>query len=203
MKPEKTAQHYDALASHWAGTAFNRLNGIAQHERAFRFVKNHNHAIDIGCGSSGRFLDMMIAKGFAQPEGLDISGQMLALAKERHPDLLFHQADICDWAFEKSYDFISAWDSVWHAPLEQQAGILTKLCRGLAPDGVLIYTSGAVDEPGAVTNPFLGQDLYTAALGIPHILKIVEQNDCICRHLENDAPPPGLHIYLVIQKRSA
>ena len=80
---------------------------------------------------------------------------------------------------------------------------MEKLCGALIKDGVLIYTSGAVDEPGGVTNPFLGQPLNTAALGISEILRIVDRCRCICRHLENDDPPPGLHLYLVVQKLNA
>jgi len=67
----------------------------------------------------------------------------------------------------------------------------------------LIYTSGAVDVPGDVTNPCHGQALYHAALGIPSLLGIVSQRGCICRHLEYDeaaGDDPGKHIYLIIQK---
>lgn len=201
MTPKQTAESYNQIASHWAGEKFNRKNGIAQHERAFRFIKNTDYAIDIGCGSSGRFIDMMLSKGF-MVEGLDLSTEMLALAKERHPKIVFYHADICTWDFPKKYDFISAWDSVWHAPLDEHAGILEKLCNGLSSEGVLIYTSGALDEPNDVIDVTLGQTLYTAALGIPNILKIIEECDCVCRHLEYDDPHPGLHLYLIIQKKT-
>ena len=64
--------------------------------------------------------------------------------------------------------------SVWHAPLEFQAGILRKLCDGLNPGGILIYPTGNVNEPGEMCNDCLGQDLYHAALGIPNILRIID-----------------------------
>ncbi len=89
---------------------------------------------------------MMLSKGF-MVEGLDLSTEMLALAKEMHPNIVFYHADICTWDFPNKYDFISAWDSVWHAPPDEHAGILGKLCNGLSSEGVLIYTSGALDEP--------------------------------------------------------
>ena len=198
MKPSETARNYDQIAYHWNGDKFNRNNGIAQHERALQFTERRGSAVDIGCGSSGRIIDWMLAKGF-QTEGLDLSSEMIRLAKERHPDVLFHHADICTWEFPHQYDFISAWDSVWHAPLEEQESVLVKLCSGLNPEGVLIYTSGGLDKPGVVTNPFLGQPLYNAAIGIPRTLQIVDECGCICRHLEYDQYP-GPHLYLVIQK---
>ena len=197
MDPKQTAENYDKLASHWNGDQFNRNNGILQHQRAIRFAAKKGSAIDIGCGSSGRIIDLMISAGF-EVEGLDVSPEMLRLAKQRHPEVTFHLDGICHWELPKKYDFISAWDSIWHAPLREHELILNKLCKGLSPGGVLIFTSGGVDRPGDVTHPFLGQPLYHAALGIPRLQEIISQQDCICRHLEYDEYPE-LHFYLIIQ----
>ena len=198
MTSQQTAETYDKLASHWDGYQFNRANGIEQHKRAIRFAANKRNAIDIGCGSSGRILDLMISEGF-EAEGVDISSEMIRLAKLRHPDVVFHLADICRWDFPKKYDLISAWDSIWHAPLSEHEAILKKLCEGLSQGGILILTSGGVDQPGEVTHPFMGQPLYHAALGIPKLLEIVSQCGCICRHLEYDQPPE-LHLYVIVQR---
>jgi SAM-dependent methyltransferase len=141
----------------------------------------------------------MLNNGF-NVEGLDFSKEMLKLAQQKHPEVIFHYADICQWSFSKKYDFISAWDSVWHAPLKYQAGILKKLCQALTPNGILIYTSGAVDDAGEVSNDCLGQLLYHAALGVPAILKIIDACQCVCRHLENDDWPSN-HLDVIIQKK--
>lgn len=177
MNQQETASSYDALADHWNGDDCHRENGIAQHERAIRFSSKSGAAIDIGCGSSGRIIDLLLACGFTV-EGLDISPAMLEHARTRHLDVHFHLADIVTWSFPRKYRFISAWDSVWHVPLEHQAEVLRKLCDGLESGGVLIYTSGGVDSPGEVSNPFLGHPLYHAALGIPKLLEIVR--DALC-----------------------
>lgn len=198
MTPRQTARSYDKIAYHWNSDEFNRSNGIAQHQRALRFTERRETAIDLGCGSSGRIIDLMISEGF-ETEGLDLSPEMLRLARRRHPETLFHHADVCDWEFPKRYDFISAWDSIWHAPLAAHEALLKKICDGLNPGGVLIFTSGGLDQPGEVTPPCLGQPLYTAALGIPRLLEIVSRQACICRHLEYDQHPE-LHLYLIVQK---
>ncbi|MBC7979245.1 MAG: class I SAM-dependent methyltransferase [Armatimonadetes bacterium] len=198
MTPQQTAMSYDKLAFHWNSDEFNRSNGIAQHHRAFRFASTKGTAIDIGCGSSGRMIDLMISEGF-DVEGLDISPEMVRLARLRHPQVLFHLADICDWEFPRKFDLISAWDSIWHAPLAAHEAILRKLCGGLNHGGILIFTSGGVDRAGEVTHPFLGQPLYHAALGIPRLLEIVSREGCICRHLEYDQYPEP-HLYLIIQR---
>lgn len=202
MNSRQTAESYNKIADHWNGPDFHRENGIVQHQRALRFSSRSGDAIDVGCGSSGRLIDLLLAQGF-QVEGLDISSEMIRLARLRHPEMTFHEADIVTWAFPKAYDFISAWDSVWHVPLEHQQAVLEKLCDALKPNGVLIFTSGGVDTPGDVTNPCHGQPLYHAALGIPKLLEIVVEQQCVCRHLEYDQPTdedPGRHLYLIIQR---
>jgi SAM-dependent methyltransferase len=198
METRQTASNYDQIAHHWAGAEFNLKNGIAQHERALKFLGRTGAAIDVGCGSSGRIIALLLARGF-EVEGLDFSGEMLALARPKHPDVLFHHADICTWEFPRRYDFISAWQSIWHVPLAQQPAVLEKLCAALNPGGVLIFTSGGVDAPHEVTNPCFGQPLYHAALGIPRLLQLVDQFGCICRHLEYDQHPEN-HLYLIVQK---
>lgn len=198
MEPHETARVYDKIASHWADPAFDASNAIAQHERALRLLEHPGTAIDIGCGANGRIIALLRSRGF-EVEGLDLSDRMLAYARKVHPTVRFHHADICVWEFPRTYDFISAWDSVWHVPLERQPAVLRKLCAALSPGGVLIFTSGAVDAPGHVTNPCFGEPLYHAAPGIPELLRLIDASACACRHMERD-DAPGLHLYLIVQK---
>ena len=203
METKETAAAYDRLAAHWDGDDFNRENGIAQHIRALQFVKEPTinqtrAAIDIGCGSSGRIIDLLNDRNF-EAEGLDISAEMIERARRRHPQNTFHHADFMAWKWPRNYEFISAWDSVWHVPLAQQESMLRHLCAGLAPGGVLITTTGGMDGPSDVTNPCHGQPLYHAALGIRRFLDVLADCGCICRHLEYDQWPE-LHVYIVAQK---
>ena len=198
MTPQQIAASYDAIADHWDGPDFNRANGIPQHERALRFLDCGSTALDVGCGASGRLIDLLLARGFVV-EGLDLSAEMLRRARRRHPDLVFHHADICTWPLPRAYDFISAWDSIWHVPQAQQLPVLRKLLAGLAPGGVLIFTSGGVEVAGEVTNPCLGQPLYHAAPGVPALLQTIAEMGCHCRHLEYDQYPEK-HVYLIAQR---
>ncbi len=198
MTPQQTAASYDQLAAHWNSNEFNRENGISQHQRAFRFSSEKGPALDVGCGSSGRLIELLLEVGF-NVEGLDISTEMIRLARLRHPDVLFHQADVCEWNPPHCYDFISAWDSVWHVPLDEQENVLRKLCGALNPKGILIYSTGGLDRPDHITNPFLGQPLYHAGWSVPDLLRCLEQSDCVCRHLEFDQFPEK-HLYVIAQK---
>lgn len=201
MNPEKTAANYDQIAQHWDNSHFDRTYGIRQHQRALQFLQGSGKALDIGCGSSGRIIDLLLGSGF-EVEGLDLSREMLKRARRHHPDLTFHQVDICNWTFPCRFDFISAWDSIWHVPLAQQTGLVRKICQGLAPGGVFIFTSGGVDEPDEVTNDCFGQALYHAAPGVTNLLSTIDDAGCHCRHLEYDGGFPDRHLYLIVQREN-
>jgi len=202
MKPEGIGKAYNQITHLWQSDDFNRENGIAQHKRALQFVKIQENkkakALDVGCGCTGRFIDLLLAEGF-QPEGVDISSEMLRLAKERHPEVVFHQQDICQWDIVEKYDFISAWDSIWHIPLDQQVPVLTKLIESLNSKGVLIFSFGGTDEEGFHNDDFMGPEVHYSTLGINGFLQLFLSLDCTCRHLEFDQYPE-LHTYFIIQK---
>ena len=198
MTPEQTARAYDKIARHWDHPDFDYTYGIAQHERALGFLTASGKALDVGCGSSGRIIDLLLKNGL-EVEGLDISAEMLKRARKHHPQITFHQADICTWEFHQPYDFISAWDSIWHVPLQLQIDVIRKLCNGLTRGGVLIFSSGGVYAPDEVTNPCFGEPLYHATPGIPAIMKTIDESACHCRHLEFDGDPNDKHLYLIVQ----
>lgn len=199
MNPNRIKKAYNQLAERWNSDSFNRENGILQHERAIAFLKKSGRALDVGCGSSGRFIDLLTGHGF-DVEGLDISERMIELARKRHPNITFHHADICQWELPAHYDFITAWDSIWHVPLAAQEPVLKKLLHGLNPGGVCIFTTGGLDAPEEKTDSTMGPEVYYSVLGIPNMLKLINDSGCICRHLEYDQYPE-LHLYIIAQKQ--
>jgi len=198
MTPDEIAKSYDQIADQWNSDSFPRSNGIEQHERAIAFLEERGNALDIGCGGSGRIIDHLIGHGF-EVEGLDISSRMIELAVKRHPDTTFHHADITNWKFSKKFDFITAWDSVWHLPLADQEAVLKKILRGLASGGVCIFTTGGLDGPEEKTDSAMGPPMYYSVLGISHTLHLISECQCICRHLEYDQYPEQ-HLYIIAQK---
>lgn len=126
MNPADIEKAYNQITHLWESDEFNSSNGIEQHERAIAFLKTRGLALDVGCGCSGRFIDLLLSKGF-KPAGVDISSEMVRLARKKHPDIKIHQEDICKWEITEKYDFITAWDSIWHVPLNQQESVITKL----------------------------------------------------------------------------
>lgn len=198
MNPHDIGKAYNQITHLWKSQDFNRNNGIDLHKRAIAFCKDRGKALDVGCGCTGRFIDLLLSEDFS-PEGLDVSEQMKSLAEKRHPEIKFHQQDICEWEISDKYDFITAWDSIWHIPLNQQEQVLTKLVSCLNTNGVLIFSCGGIDEAGEHTDDFMGPEMYYASLGINGFLKLLISLGCLCRHLEYDQHPE-LHVCIIVQK---
>ena len=198
MKPSEIAKAYNQITHIWESDSFNRQNGIEQHKRAIAFANNMGYALDVGCGSTGRFIDLLIENNFT-PQGVDISEEMIKLARKKHPTVEFFLQDICDWEMPRQYDFISAWDSIWHIPLDQQENVLTKLISSLNQDGVLIFSCGGTEEAGEHKHDFRGPEVYYSSLGINGFLTLFTQLNCVCRHFEYDQYPE-LHAYFIVQK---
>ena len=97
MTPDQIAKNYDQIADRWHSNVFPETNGIAAHERAIAFLDKRGRALDVGCGGSGRIIELLKNHGFSV-EGVDLSERMLVLARERHPAITFHHADIVTWS---------------------------------------------------------------------------------------------------------
>jgi len=198
MNPKDIGSAYDQITHLWEREGFNRDNGIDQHKRAIGFIESRGKVLDVGCGCTGRFIDLFQQEGFSY-EGLDISEKMIQLARQRNPEIRFHHHDICEWEASEKYDFISAWDSIWHIPLAQQEEVITKLVSALNTGGVLIFSFGGTAEPGDHRDDTMGPEVYYSTLGTNGFLALFNRLSCICRHLEYDQYPE-LHTYLIVQK---
>ncbi len=154
----------------------------------------------MGCGSSGRFIGVLQEHGFTV-EGMDSSSEMIRQARETRPDCDYYVADISSWELPKQYDFISAWDSTFHLPVDLQEPALKQMCAGLAKGGILIFTFGGNDGPGEIAGNFRGEDFEYGTLGIPAYLKLLDQLGCLVKHLEFDQGPEEKHVYIIAQKR--
>jgi SAM-dependent methyltransferase len=198
MKPEETGSHYDRIALLWQGRLRDSTYGVAALERAVQFVELKSSALDVGCGSSGRFIEVLIQRGFMYT-GLDISAEMISLARQRHPEVTFHAADICTWQFPERYDLIVAWDSTFHLPLAEQKPVLKKMCDGLNPHGVLLFTCGGTPGPEEISGGFDGETFDYSTLGVNEFLRLLMEYGCSCKHVEYDQYPEN-HVYIVAQK---
>jgi len=190
-------QQYDKLAAWWHRQHVQSEYGVAQVQRALGFTAKGGAALDVGCGAGGRLVHLMEKADFSVL-GIDTSAEMISLAQTNHPAGSFAQADVAQWESTTHFDFILAWDCLFHLPLDAQEPVLAKLCRLLSDGGVMIHTFG--DAVGEHTDTWHGQDFRYSSVGIAENLKILQENGASLLHLELDQWPEK-HVYAISQKR--
>lgn len=194
---------YDQIAEQWKDDCFNAENGIALHLRALSFLPTPvpGCALNVGCGCNTRFNALIKSRGLTL-EGVDISPRMVDLARSADPCTPVHLADVCTWQPQHDFMFITAWDSIWHVQLSQQRRLMLNLMSWLEPGGVLIFTAGGLDAPSEHTDSCMGPSVYYSTLGVPNILQVIEEANCLCCHLEYDQHPQK-HLCVIVQKMGA
>lgn len=189
-------EKYDRIAQWWHNYHNESNYGLNQIDRAISYCKTHRSALDVGCGSGGRIIRKLESNGF-KVTGIDASSKMVEIAKSNHSLVDFHVADICKWNTKEKYDFIVAWDSIFHLPLTMHSQVISKLCGMLQKDGILTYTFG--DDYGEHESDWHDDKFYYSTIGINGNLKTMMENQCECRHLELDQYPEK-HVFIIVQK---
>lgn len=152
-----SADFYDVIYS------FKDYKGEAAqlHEIIQRHKRSHGtRLLDAACGT-GQHLQYL--KGHYTVEGFDLDEELLAIAHDRLPDVLFHVADMVDFNFGKEYDVITCLFSAigyveTEARLRQAAAAFR---RHLVRGGVLVIEGWfSPDEyhPNTVHARFVDED---------------------------------------------
>ncbi len=139
--------YYDAI---YASMGKNYAQETDQLDRIIRRYKKSdgNTLLDLGCGT-GRHA-ALLAQHYAV-EGLDISPAMLQIARERCPNIRFHQGDMTTFALDQRFDVITClFSAIGYVQTAARLDeTLQNIARHLVPGGVLIV------------EPWLSPDHYT------------------------------------------
>ena len=196
MDPIILGAKYDNIARWWQSQHNDSEYGVAQFEKALGFCSGGGSALDIGCGAGGRFIRILQNKNYSVT-GLDVSAEMIKLAQQNHPQHNFIHGDICAWASDATFDFIVAWDSLFHLPFNMQKPVLKKLCQYLKPQGVLIYSFG--DDYGEHTDQWHNDTFYYSTIGIRENCQLLLNMGLSIMHFELDQRPEK-HVYIIAKK---
>jgi SAM-dependent methyltransferase len=130
----RSADVYDAIYSHkdYSREAAQLDAVIKQHARL-----TPTTLLEVGSGT-GNFVAAF--QRHYRYEGLDISEEMLAVARSKHPTVTFHRADMSDFDLRRSFDVVAClFSSVGYvgtvAKLQSAVGCMA---RHLRPGGVLL-----------------------------------------------------------------
>jgi SAM-dependent methyltransferase len=97
----ETARYYDRIYSHkdYDGEVEKILSIVEGELRT-----DGRRLLDVACGTG---LHLGRLKGHFEAEGLDLSPELLQIARERNPELTFHQADMRTFALDARFDVIT------------------------------------------------------------------------------------------------
>jgi ubiquinone/menaquinone biosynthesis C-methylase UbiE len=140
----KTAQLYDLF--------YGSKDYAAETQELHAFIKKHkrsqgNQLLDVACGT-GRHAQFL--KRLYKVEGLDLDGGLLELARERHPDLEFHEASMIDFDIDHEFDVIAClFSSIGYVKtIDNLNKAINNMSKHLVPGGVLLV------------EPWFGTDAY-------------------------------------------
>jgi trans-aconitate methyltransferase len=147
----RTRASYDTIAADYTEWVVDELavkpldravlDGFAELVR----TADRGPVADIGCGP-GRLTAYLHRRGVAV-SGIDLSPQMIALARRMYPDLHFDVGSMTALRLPaNSLGGILAWYSVIHVPDEQLPDVFAQFHRLLVPGGYLQLAFQAGDE---------------------------------------------------------
>ena len=129
-----SARFYDAIYSYkdYASEAEQVRSIIEQYRRS-----DGRSLMDVACGT-GKHLAYL--RAWYQAEGLDVDENLLAIARERLPDLLFHHASMVDFSLDRCFDAITClFSAIGYARSEAHMRQAVRcMADHLRPGGVLV-----------------------------------------------------------------
>ena len=106
--------------------------------------------LDVACGTGAHLAEL---RRWYRCEGLDLEDKLLAVARERLPDVPLHQGDMRDFDLGRRFDAVTClFSSIGYVlTVEGLAAAIAAMARHLAPGGLLLAEPWL--EPEAVVVP--------------------------------------------------
>jgi SAM-dependent methyltransferase len=160
-----TAQYYDTI--YLAMKDYG-----AEAEKLTTFVYQYsqstgNRLLDVACGTG---LHLSYLKQRFQVEGLDLDEQLLAIARQRNPEVPLHHADMVDFALGRTFDVVTClFSSIGYVKtLDNLSRAIQCMAQHLTAGGVLMIEPWFTPEtwrPGTVHARFIDEsDLKIARI---------------------------------------
>jgi SAM-dependent methyltransferase len=147
-----TRDAYDAVAERYAELVTGALEASSWDRAVLAVFAERvcglGTVADLGCGP-GRITGYLDSLGVAV-YGLDLSAEMVRLARAAHPGLRFEQGSMERLALPgASLAGIVAWYSLIHTPPERMGSVLSEFARVLVPGGQLLlgFQTAAGPQP--------------------------------------------------------
>jgi ubiquinone/menaquinone biosynthesis C-methylase UbiE len=163
---------YDRIAQeyHHQRDRFDRRDELEEFASLLPFGAR---VLDAGCGGGVPVARFLTERGF-RVVGVDLSRNMIRLAKENVPEAEFIKKEMTELDFdEDSFDGLTAFYSIIHVPREKHSGLFETFRRILKPDGVMLISMGSGEWEGMEN--FHGAEMFWSHYGPKRSLQMIEQ----------------------------
>lgn len=143
-----------------------------------------NEILDVGCGI-GHLTNYMVEKGFCVT-GIDLSDEMLKIAKKKYPGISFVKMDMRRVSFHQRYDGISLLYSLIHLTKDEVRCLLREYYDLLKDDGkmLIILQKGKGEE--IVVEPLDNTlEMFVNYYSLDEVIELLE--DCKFRVIYYDS----------------
>ncbi len=173
-KSKQASSVYDKIAEPYAKKFSEPSEYI---EEFLDLLPKNAKVLDIGCGV-GVDAGFMVSEGF-KITGIDLSKEMLSIARQKFPQIDFRQQDIRELDFPpNTFDGILASCSLIHIPKKDVSPLLKKFHKILSKDGkIYIGLQEGNSEEIFVEGPFKPDEkLFLNVISFDEIKNLLVEN---------------------------
>ena len=138
MKKEDIISFFDSLAPQW-DAGMIRYDDIIDKILDIAQVRPGVNVLDVACGTGVLFPDYL-KRNVGSLTGIDISSEMVKIAREKYPDVEVLCADVEDAKFDKQFDCIVVYNAFPHFPDPEK--LIATLSGMLKQGGTLTVAHG-------------------------------------------------------------
>jgi len=139
LNKEVVRKGYNTIAQGYHRTREQYKKNQKELEMVRRLLPDSARILDVGCGS-GVPISAYFVSTNCKVTGIDISVEMLKLARQNVPSADFIEMDMCDSNFpDEEFDGITAIYSFFHVPKEKQGALLQNFYRMLKKKWRLVF----------------------------------------------------------------
>ncbi|HLK73248.1 MAG TPA: class I SAM-dependent methyltransferase [Streptosporangiaceae bacterium] len=151
-RTEELRAAHDVLAEFYAGRLADALDRMPAERAVLGLFCDLTLAADlgtsvadVGCGT-GRLAPYLAARGLS-PRGVDLSPEMIRVARRDHPGFAFDVADLRDLPFgDASLAGVICWYSLMFLAPSDRPAAFSELARAVKPGGYLVTAFKAGDS---------------------------------------------------------
>ncbi len=173
MKKEKLVEEgYNEIASIYHSER-GKFHSLIELKEFVQLLSPGSKVIDFGCGAGVPLTRYLVDEGFSVI-GVDISEEMLVLAKKHVPEATFIKSDMNEINFpDNTFDGLVSFYAIIHVPKEKHANLFKKFNRILKPEGTMLISLGwteweAVEE-------YYGATMFWSHYGPEQSLVLVKE----------------------------